>query len=76
MKPIESPEQLLQRFTKRTIELQNKLISLQDSYEEYLKVQADIKRLEGALQTVEYIYHGHLPSDGNHEGMHNHDPNK
>jgi len=76
MKPIETPEQLLQRFTKRTIELQAKLVSLQDSYEEYLKTQADLKRLEGSIQVINYIAFGELPRDGNHDGMKDHDPNK
>ena len=76
MKPIETPEQLLQRFTKRTIELQAKLSSLQDSYEEYLKTQADLKRLEGSIQVINYIAFGELPRDGNHDGMKDHDPNK
>jgi hypothetical protein len=76
MKPIESPEQLLQRFTKRTIELQGKLNKLQDAYDEYVKTEADIKRLEGSIQVINYIAYGQLPNDGNHDGMQNHDPNK
>lgn len=76
MKSIESPEQLLQRFTKRTIELQGKLNKLQDAYEEYLKTEADIKRLEGSIQVINYIVYGQLPNDGNHDGMQNHNPNK
>jgi hypothetical protein len=76
MKPIESPEQLLQRFTKRTIELQGKLNKLQDAYEEYLKTEADIKRLEGSIQVINYIAFGELPRDGNHDGMADHNPNK
>jgi len=76
MKPTESPEQLLQRFTKRTIELQAKLSDLQDSYDEYIKIQGDLKRLEGSIQVVNYIAHGQLPNDGNHDGMKDHNPNK
>lgn len=76
MKPIESSEQLLQRFTKRIIELQAKLSELNPAYEEYLKIQGDLKRLEGSIQVVHYIEYGHLPNDGNHDGMKNHDPNK
>ena len=76
MKPIESPEQLLQRFTKRTVELRGKLSKLQGAYEEYVKTEGDLKRLEGSIQVVNYIAYGQLPKDGNHDGMKDHNPNK
>jgi len=76
MKPIESHEQLLQRFTKRTIELQVKLEELQPQYDEYMKCKKDLARLEGSLQVIKYLSLGELPKDGNHDGMKNHDPNK
>ena len=74
MKPVESNEQLIQRFTKRTIQLQNRLNELQSSYDEYLKIQDDLKRLEGSMQVMHYIEYGKLPGDGNHDGMKNHQP--
>jgi len=76
MKPIESNEQLLQRFTKRTIELQGKLEELRPAYEEYIKCERSIARLEGSIQVVKYITLGELPKDGNHDGMKDHNPNK
>ena len=76
MKHIESHEQLLQRFTKRIIELQGKLNDLQDAYDQYVKTKEDLKRLEGSIQVVNYLSLGELPRDGNHDGMHDHNPNK
>ena len=37
MKPTESSEQLIQRFTKRTIQLSQKKQELQAAYDEYNK---------------------------------------
>ena len=76
MKPIESNEELLFRFTKRVIELQSKLEGLQPQYDEYMKCKRDLTRLEGSIQVVKYLSLGELPKDGNHDGMKNHDPNK
>ena len=76
MKPIESHEQLLQRFTERVIELKSKLEKLQPQYDEYMKCKRDLTRLEGSIQVVKYISLGELPKDGNHDGMKNHNPNK
>lgn len=73
-KRTENSEQLLQRFSKRTIELNKKLSDLEPYYLEYLKVQGDLKRLEGSIQAVEYITYGKLPGDGNHDGMRDHKP--
>lgn len=73
-KRIESPEQLLQRFSKRVMELNKKLVDLEPQYSEYLKIQDDLKRLQGSIQAVEYIAFGKLPNDGNHDGMKDHQP--
>jgi hypothetical protein len=76
MKPTESNEQLIQRFTKRTMQLQGRLSELQESYDEYIKIQKDLTRLEGSMQVMQYIQYGKLPGDGNHDGMKNHEPNQ
>jgi len=76
MKQVESNVQLLERFTKRTMELSKKLVELQPAYDEYLKVQKDLQRLEGSMQVVSYLEYGVLPKDGNHDGMKDHRPNK
>lgn len=69
MKRRETPEQLLQRFSKRTMELQGKLGELQKSYDEYMKVKEDLNRLKGAEEAICYLVKGTLPDDENHEGI-------
>ena len=66
MKPTENYEQLIQRFTKRTTQLSARLAEVKEPYEEYLRIQRDLTRLEGSLQAVEYLAFGKLPGDGNH----------
>ena len=74
MKQVESNVQLLERFTKRTMQLSKRLSELQPAYDEYIKVQKDLQRLEGSMQVVSYIEYGVLPKDGNHGGMKDHQP--
>jgi len=76
MKQTESSEQLIQRFTKRTIQLSQKKQELQAAYDEYVKLERDLTRLEGSMQAIEYIAYGKLPGDGNHGGMKDHRPVK
>jgi hypothetical protein len=74
MKQVESNVQLLERFTKRTMQLSKRLSELQPAYDEYIKVQKDLQRLEGSMQVVSYLEYGVLPRDGNHDGMKDHQP--
>ncbi len=76
MKQIETNEQLLERFTKRTMQLSARLSELEPYIEEYEKIKRDLTRLEGSIQVVNYIEYGLLPRDGNHDGMKDHKPNK
>jgi hypothetical protein len=76
MKQVESNAQLLERFTKRTMQLSKRLVDLQPAYDEYIKIQKDLERLEGSMQVVTYIEYGVLPRDGNHDGMKDHNPDK
>ena len=76
MKPTENYEQLIQRFTKRTTQLSARLAEVKEPYEEYLRIQKDLTRLEGSLQAIEYLAYGKLPGDGNHDGMKDHKPVK
>lgn len=76
MKPIENNTQLLERFTKRSMQLSKQLSKLEPQYQEYLKIKRDLERLEGSVQVVKYLEYGILPNDGNHDGMQNHRPNK
>ena len=75
MKTTESSEQLIQRFTKRTMQLSQRKQELQSAYDEYVKLERDLTRLEGSMQAIEYVAFGKLPGDGNHTGMKDHTPN-
>ena len=74
MKPTENYEQLIQRFTKRTMQLAARQDEIRGWYEEYVKIENDLKRLEGSMQAIEYLAFGKLPGDGNHDGMKDHEP--
>ncbi len=74
MKTTESSEQLIQRFTKRTMQLTARKQELQSAYDEYVKIERDLTRLEGSMQAIEYVAFGKLPGDGNHTGMKDHSP--
>ena len=76
MKQTENYEQLLQRFTKRTKQLEDRQVELEDAYQEYMKLDRDLDRLQGSIQAVEYLAYGKLPHDGNHGGMKDHKPVK
>ena len=73
-KPIESYEQLIQRFTKRTMQLNARQDEIKGWYEEYVKNENDLKRLEGSLQAIEYVAYGKMPGDGNHDKFKDHTP--
>ena len=74
MKQTENYEQLIQRFTKRTMQLAARKDEIRGWYEEYVKIENDLKRLEGSMQAIEYLAFGKLPGDGNHDGMKDHEP--
>ena len=76
MKPTENYEQLIQRFTKRTMQLSARNSELKAAYDEYVKNENDLKRLEGSMQAIQYVAYGKLPGDGNHGGMKDHKPVK
>ena len=74
MKETENYEQLLERFYKRTTQLEDRQVELEDAYQEYMKLDRDLDRLQGSIQAVEYLAYGKLPHDGNHGGMADHQP--
>lgn len=74
MKPTESYDQLINRFTKRIAQLSSKLEELEEPYKEYVKILDDLQRLKGSLQVAEYLAYGKLPHDGNHGDMKDHRP--
>ena len=73
-KPVENYEQLIQRFTKRTMQLVARQDELKGWYEEYVKNENDLKRLEGSMQAIEYVAYGKMPGDGNHDKFKDHKP--
>ena len=72
MKTVESYEQLIQRFTKRTMQLQSRQDEIKGWYEEYVKNETDLKRLEGSMQAIQYVAYGKMPGDGNHDKFKDH----
>lgn len=74
MKQTENYEQLIERFTKRTNQLTEKKELLQEAYDEYIRVEKDLTRLEGSLQAIEYVAYGKMPGDGNHDKFKDHIP--
>ena len=74
MKTVESYEQLIQRFTKRTMQLQSRQDEIKGWYEEYVKNETDLKRLEGSMQAIQYVAYGKMPNDGNHDKFKDHKP--
>lgn len=75
-KETENPEQLLARFDKRIKQLTARKDELQGWFDEYVKLEKDLQRLQGSVDAVTYIATGALPGDGNHDGMKDHKPNK
>jgi len=74
MKETENYEQLLERFYKRTTQLESKQVELESAYQEYMQLDRDLDRLQGSIQAIEYLAYGKLPGDGNHGGMKDHKP--
>ena len=73
-KPIESYDQLIERFTKRTTQLSARAAEVKEPYEEYLRIQKDLARLEGSMQAIQYVAYGKMPGDGNHDKFKDHKP--
>ena len=74
MKQTENYEQLLERFYKRTTQLEEKQVELESAYQEYMQLDRDLDRLQGSIQAIEYLAYGKLPGDGNHGGIKDHKP--
>ena len=74
MKQTENYEQLLERFTKRTEQLEGNQFQLADSHEEWIKIDNQLHYLRGCKETIEYLMTGKLPNDGNDDGMRHHRP--
>ena len=73
MKPTENYEQLLERFTKRIVQIKGMKTTTPVEFE---KVNEQLHYLRGCKETIEYLMTGKLPNDGNHDGMAHHKPVK
>ena len=71
IKPTENLDQLLERFTKRTKQISEKVPKNTIEAE---KIKEQLDYLRGCRDTIEYLMTGKLPDDGNHDGMKNHKP--
>ncbi|WP_124981646.1 hypothetical protein [Nonlabens xiamenensis] len=49
------------------MQLSSRNAELQSAYDEYVKNESDLKRLEGSMQAIEYVAYGKMPGDGNHD---------
>ena len=58
MKQTENYEELLERFYKRTTQLEERQLELEDAYQEYMKLDRDLDRLQGYIQEIDYLYYG------------------
>ena len=68
-------EELVKTHKVTTIEeLRARQDELQGWYEEYVKNENDLKRLEGSMQAIEYVAFGKMPGDGNHDKFKDHTP--
>tara|TARA_R100000329_G_C7457136_1_gene161006 strand:+ start:237 stop:491 length:255 start_codon:yes stop_codon:yes gene_type:complete len=76
MKQIENYEQLLERFYKRTTQLEDRQTELEDAHLEYVKIDRDLDRLKGSIQAIEYCAYGKMPGDGNHDKFDDHKPTR
>jgi len=56
------------------MQLSQRKQELQEAYDEYVKLERDLTRLEGSMQAIEYVAFGKMPGDGNHNGMKDHSP--
>lgn len=56
------------------MQLSSRNQELQSAYDEYVKNQTDLKRLEGSLQAIQYVAYGKMPGDGNHDKFKDHLP--
>ncbi len=74
MKETENYQQLLERFTKRTAQLESEQAELDSAYQEWVKIDEQLNYLRGCKETIEYLTSGKLPNDGNHDGMADHKP--
>ena len=76
MKQTENYEQLLARFTKRTVQLEGEQSEVSEAHEKWVKLDNQLHYLRGCKETIEYLAFGKMPNDGNHDGIKHHKPQR
>ena len=76
MKTTEDYDQLLERFSKRTAQLELTQSKIVDSHLQWIELDQQLNYLRGCTDTIVYLQTCKLPDDGNHTGMAHHRPSK
>ena len=74
MKKTENYEQLLVRFNKRKEQLTKEQETFREAHEMWVHLDERLSYLLGCIDTITYLQTGKMPSDGNHDGMKDHQP--
>ena len=74
MKKTEDYDQLLVRFNKRKEQLTKEQETFREAHEKWVHLDERLSYLLGCIDTITYLQTGKMPSDGNHDGMKDHEP--
>ena len=74
MKKTENYDQLLVRFNKRKEQLTKEQETFREAHEKWVHLDEGLSYLLGCIDTITYLQTGKMPSDGNHDGMKDHQP--
>ena len=73
-KQTEDYDQLLVRFNKRKEQLTKEQETFREAHEKWVHLVERLSYLLGCIDTITYLKTGKMPSDGNHDGMKDHQP--
>ena len=73
-KKTEDYDQLLVRFNKRKDQLTKEQETFREAHEKWVHLDERLSYLLGCIDTITYLQTGKMPSDGNHDGMKDHQP--
>ena len=73
-KQTEDYDQLLVRFNKRKEQLTKEQETFMEAHEKWVHLDERLSYLLGCIDTITYLKTGKMPSDGNHDGMKDHQP--
>ena len=74
MKKTEDYDQLLVRINKRKEKLNKEQETFRVAHEKWVHLDERLSYLLGCIDTITYLKTGKMPSDGNHDGMKDHQP--